>query len=61
MKIERTIKMSKAEHNAIKNFLNIIQADEELDSYSNVEIYDDIMAKDNSHRKIFNIEYTDVY
>lgn len=59
MRIIRIIKMTKEEHKIIKNFLNIVQADEELESYSFSEIFDDIMAGDNSHRKVFNIEYTD--
>lgn len=59
MRIIRIIKMTKEEHKIIKNFLNIVQADEELESYSSSEIFDDIMAGDNLHRKIFNIEYTD--
>lgn len=59
MKIVRTIRMTKEEHEVIKNFLHIIFADDELNSYSRDDIYEDIMAKDNSHRKIFNIEHTD--
>ncbi len=59
MKIIRTIKMTKEEHNTIKNFLNIIFSDDELNSYSRDDIYEDIMAENNRHRKIFNIEHTD--
>jgi len=59
MEIIRTIKMTKAEHEAIKSFLHIVETDEELNSYSQFEIDEDMIAEDNSQRKIFNIEYTD--
>ena len=59
MNIVRTIKMSKAEHDVIKRFCNVISSDAELDSYSFIDIFDDVLAPDNIHRTIFNIEYTD--
>ena len=59
MNIVRTIKMSKAEHDVIKRFCNVISSDAELDSYSFNDIFDDVLAPDNIHRTIFNIEYTD--
>ena len=59
MKIERTIKMSKAEHEAIKKFYNLITTDSELNSYGFDEILSDVAASDNIDRTIFNIEYTD--
>lgn len=59
MNIVRTIKMSKAEHDVIKKFCNVISSDAELDSYSFNEIFDDVLALDNTSRTIFNIEYTD--
>ena len=59
MKIERIIKMSKAEHDVIKKFCNVISSDAELDSYSFSEIFNDVLAPDNISRTIFNIEYTD--
>lgn len=59
MKIERTIKMSKAEHDAIKKFYNLIAADAELSSCSFDDILSDVAASDTMCRTIFNIEYTD--
>lgn len=59
MDIVRTIKMSKAEHDVIKDFLNIIQIDKTIKSYCFKDICDTIMAEDNLHRIAFNIEYTD--
>ena len=59
MNIVRTIKMSKAEHDVIKKFCNVISSDAELDSYSFSEIFGDVLAPDNTSRTIFNIEYTD--
>ncbi len=59
MNIVRTIKMSKAEHDVIKKFCNLISNDAELDSYSFSEIFGDVLAPDNTCRTVFNIEYTD--
>lgn len=59
MNIVRTIKMSKAEHDVIKKFYNLIATDAELSSYSFDDILSDVTASDNIHRTIFNIEYTD--
>ena len=59
MKIERTIKMSKAEHDAIKKFYNLIATDSELSSYGFDDILSDVAESDNIDRTIFNIEYTD--
>lgn len=59
MKIERTIKMSKREHDVIKKFYNLIATDAELSSYNFDNILSDVAASDNMCRTIFNIEYTD--
>ena len=60
MKIERiTIKMSKAEHDVIKEFYNLIANDSELSSYGFDDILSDVAESDNVSRTIFNIEYTD--
>ena len=59
MNIVRTIKMSKAEHDVMKKFCNLMSNDAELDSYSFSEIFGDVLAPDNTCRTVFNIEYTD--
>lgn len=59
MNIVRTIKMSKAEHNVIKKFYNLIATDAELSLYSFDDILSDVDASDNTCRTVFNIEYTD--
>ncbi len=59
MNIVRTIKMSKAEHDVIRRFYNLVTSDEELNSYDFDDIFNDVLASNNMSRKIFNIEYTD--
>ena len=51
--------MSKAEHDAIKKFYNLIATDAELSLYSFDDILSDVAASDTMCRTIFNIEYTD--
>lgn len=59
MNIVRTIKMSKAEHDVIKKFYNLIATDAELSLYNFDDIISDVVASDTMCRTRFNIEYTD--
>ena len=51
--------MSKAEHDTIKKFYNLVATDSELNSYGFDDILSDVAELDNIDRTIFNIEYTD--